>query len=83
MVRLNVSLDDLRNCKERTMFVKKREKSIECKKKRIFNLAYKQGLLFEKSKLHDKFNEMYKKNGTSKSRKSVRKVSITRSSNNF
>ena len=61
MVRLNISLDDVRNCKERTMFVKKREKSIECKKKRIFNLAYKQGLLFEKSKLHDKFNEMYKK----------------------
>ena len=61
MVRFNVSLDDVRNCKERTMFFKKSEKIIECKKKGILNLAYKQGLLFETSKVNDKFNEMYKK----------------------
>ena len=42
------------------MFVKEYEKIIECKKKGILNLAYKQGLLF-KSKEPNKFKEMYKK----------------------
>ena len=48
-------------------------KNIECKKKGILNLAYKQGLLFEKSKELDKFKEMYKKNGASRTWRSVRK----------
>ena len=30
-------------------------KNIECKKKEIFKLVYKQGLLFEKPKVPDKF----------------------------
>ena len=77
MVRLNLSLDDVRNCKETTTFVK------ECKKKGILNLAYKQGLLFEKSKELHKFKEIHKKNGASKNLKSDRKVSKTRSCNEF
>ena len=44
MVRLNLSSDNVRNCKETTMFVKEYEKIIECKKKGILNLTYKQGL---------------------------------------
>ena len=48
MVRLNSSLDDVRNCVEATTLVKKCEKTIECKKKRIFNLAYKQGISLKK-----------------------------------
>ena len=35
-------------------------KNIECKKKETLNLAYKQGLLYEKSKEPDKFRERYK-----------------------
>ena len=38
-----------------------KKKIITCKKKGILNLAYKQGLLFEKSKESDKFKETYKK----------------------
>ena len=60
MLRLNLSSDAIRNCKETTTFVKECEKIIECKKKEILNLAYKQTLLFEKSKEPDKFREMYK-----------------------
>ena len=41
MVRLNLSSDGVRNCKERTTFVKDCEKVIECKKKRTLNLVYK------------------------------------------
>ena len=61
MVRLNLSSDDVRNCKETTTFVKECEKIIECKKKGILNLAYKQGHLFKKSKEPDKSKKMYKK----------------------
>ena len=43
MVRLNLSLDNVRNCEETTMFGK------ECKNKGILNLANKQGLLFKKN----------------------------------
>ena len=60
MVRLSLSSDDVRNCKETTTFVKECKKIIECKKKGILNLTYKQGLLFEKSKEPHKFKEMYK-----------------------
>ena len=35
MVRLNLSLDDVRNCEETTKFVKECEKIIEWKKKGI------------------------------------------------
>ena len=49
--------------------------------KGIFNLANKQGLLFEKSKEYDKFKEMCKKNGVSKTHGSVRKVSKTQIGN--
>ena len=49
MVRLNLSSDDVRNCKETTTFIIIC-KNIECKKKGILDLAYKKVLLFEKSK---------------------------------
>ena len=62
---------------------KNEKKVIICKKKGILNLAYKQELLFEKSKECDKFKEMYKKNGVSKTYKSVRKVFKTQSCNEF
>ena len=83
MVRLNVSSDNLRNCEETTMFVKECEKILKCKKKGIFSLTYKQGYLFKKSKESDKFKEMYRKNGVTKARKSVIKVSKTQIVNEF
>ena len=83
MVRLNWSSDNIRNCKETTTFIKECKKNIECKKKGIFNLAYKQGLIFEKSTEPDKSKEMYKKYGASKTHKSVSKVSKTQSGNEF
>ena len=45
MVRLNLSLDNVRNCEETTTFMKKYKKMIKCKNKGILNLACKQGLL--------------------------------------
>ena len=45
-MRLNLSSDDVKNCKETTLFTKESEKIIKYKKTRIFNLAYKQGFLF-------------------------------------
>ena len=65
MVWLNLSTDDVANCKEKT-FVKERN----------FDLAYKKGLSFEKSKERDKFR-------ASKTRKSVRKAFKTRSGDIF
>ena len=50
-----------KNCKETTTFVKECEKNIECKKKGILNLAYKQEILFGKSKEPNKFREIYEK----------------------
>ena len=50
MVRLNLSSDDIKNCKETTTFVKECKKNSEYKKKEILNWAQKQGLSFEKSK---------------------------------
>ena len=61
MVTFNLGLVNVRNCAEKNMFVKKCEKIIKCKKKGILNLAYKQELLFEKSKDPDKLKEIYKK----------------------
>ena len=46
MVRLNLSLDNVRNCEETTTFVKELKKTINCYKKENSNLVYKQGLLF-------------------------------------
>ena len=57
MMRLNLSSDDVKSCKETTAFVK-------------------QGILFKKSKEPDQFR-------ASKTRKSIRKVSKTRSVNEF
>ena len=50
MLRLNLSSDDVRNCKETIRFVKECEKTFECKKKRIFNLAYKQDFYLKNPK---------------------------------
>ena len=85
MVRLNLSSDNVRNCDETTTFVNESEKIIKekGKKKGIFNLAYKQGILFKKSKDAQKFKELYEKNGVSKTRKCLRKVSKSRSDNEF
>ena len=58
MVRLNLSSDNVRNCEETTMLVIECEKNIKFKKEEILNLAYKQGLMFGKSKKSDKFKEM-------------------------
>ena len=77
MVTLNLSLDNVRNCEETTIFVKECKINIKCKKKGALNLAYEKGLLFQKFKESDKFKEMRNKNGVSSTRKSVRKVSIT------
>ena len=51
-------------------------------KKRVLDLTYKKGLLFEKSKDPDKFWETHI-NGVIKTHKSVGKVSKTRSGNKF
>ena len=40
------------------MLVKESEKNIKCKKKGIFNLAYKLGPLFEKSRASHKFKDL-------------------------
>ena len=53
--------DGVRNCKETTKFITECEKIIESRKKGILNLAYKQGLLFEKFKKPEKFIETYRK----------------------
>ena len=63
--------------------MKECEKNVKCKKKRILKFSYKQGLLFEKFKDSYKFKEMYKENGKSKTRKSIRKISKTQSGNEF
>ena len=72
MVRLNLSLDNVKNCEKTTTFMKGFEKIIECKKKGILNFKYKHGLLFEKFKKSNKFKEIYMENGVSKLR--LRKV---------
>ena len=83
MVRLNLTLDNVSICEETTIFVKERKINIKCKKKGVLNLAYKRGLLFQKSKECDKVKEMDNKNGVSKTHKSVRKVFNTQSGNEF
>ena len=52
-------------------------------KKKILNLTNKPGLLHKKSKESDKFKEMHKENGVSKTCKSVKKSSKTQSYNEF
>ena len=52
------SLDTKRNCEKTNMLVKESEKNIKCKKKGIFNLAYKLGPLFEKSRASHKFKDL-------------------------
>ena len=66
MVRLNSSLHDVGNCEETTSFPKNG----------VLNLAYIQGLSFEKSKEANKFRVI-------KTRKSARKVHKTESGNKF
>ena len=67
MARLNLSLDDVGNCEETTGFILKNQ---------ILNLAYTQGLSFEKSKQPDKFR-------ASKTRKRAIKASKSRNGNKF
>ena len=59
MVRLNLTSDNERNWEETTAFVKELEKKkLSIIRKGIFNLAYKDGLLFEKVTELDRFKEM-------------------------
>ena len=51
MVRLNLNLDNVRNCEETATFVKEFEKVLSVRK---------QGLLFEKFKEPDQYKEMCK-----------------------
>ena len=51
MVRLNLNLDNVRNCEETARFVKEFEKILS---------VSKQGLLFEKFKEPDQYEEMCK-----------------------
>ena len=53
-------------------FMKVFKKIIKRKKQRMLNFMYKQGFLFEKFKEPDKFKEMCKENGVSKTHKTVR-----------
>ena len=76
---LNLKLDSEKNCVEANSVVKKYENVIKFRKKGIFNLAYKKGLLFKKFKKSDKFKEMFKEIGVSKlaiskTCKNIRKV---------
>ena len=61
MVSLNLSSDDVRNCKETATFVKECEKIMDCKKKEFLKLMHKKGILFKKSKEPEKLKEVYKK----------------------
>ena len=63
---LNLKLDTEKNCVEAIPVVKKYENVIKFRKRGIFNLAYKQGLLFKIFKKSDKFQEMFKEIGVSK-----------------
>ena len=54
--------------------MKEYDKIIKRKKKRVLNLTDKQRLLFETFKEPDKFKEIIKETGVSKSSKNVRKI---------
>ena len=49
-VRLNLSLDNVRNCEETTTLVKEYEKIIKCKKKEILNLRINKDVYFKYQK---------------------------------
>ena len=54
--------------------MKEYDKIIKRKKKGVLNLTYKQRLLFKTFKEPDKFKEIIKETGVSKSSKNVRKI---------
>ena len=54
--------------------MKECDKIIKRKKKGVFNLTYKQRLLLKTFKEPDKFKEIIKETGVSKSSKNVRKI---------
>ena len=47
---LNLRSDNVTNCEQAISVVKEFDNIIKCTKKRMVNLAYKQGLLFQNSK---------------------------------
>ena len=47
---LNLRSDNVTNCEQAISVVKEFDNVIKCTKKRMVNLAYKQGLLFQNSK---------------------------------
>ena len=54
--------------------MKEYDKVIKRKKKGVLNLRYKQRVLFKAFKERDKFKEILKETGVSKSSKNVRKI---------
>ena len=56
----NLKLVNAKNCKETILVLKDYEKIIRCRKKWIFNLAYKQGVLLKSFKQSHQFKEMLK-----------------------
>ena len=64
---LNLRSDKVRNSEDATPAVKEFDNIIKCKKKGILNLAYKLGLSFPKFKEPNRFKEMLKDIGISKS----------------
>ena len=67
MVGFEFMSDNARNCDESILVGKENETIIECKKKGILNLAYKQGLSFKNFKESDMFKEIPEEIGVSKS----------------
>ena len=65
--KLNLRSDNVTNCEQPISVVKEFDNIIKCKKKRMVNLAYKQGLLFQKFKELGRFKKILKDIGISKS----------------
>lgn len=64
---LNLRSDNVTNCEQAISVVKEFDNIIKCTKKRMVNLAYKQGLLFQKFKELGRFKKILKDIGISKS----------------
>ena len=56
----NLKLVNAKNCDKVILVLKDYEKIIRCKKKWIFNFAYKQGVLLKSLKQSHQFKEMLK-----------------------
>ena len=61
MMRLNLNLDEVRNCKETTTFVKKCKKILNVRRKESSTWLINKKFYLKNPKSFDKFKEMYKK----------------------